>query len=238
MTMKYETFDDGYFPTRGVRIGLNGRYVFYGKSMQLKYVLEEESRENDYLENYDGYLGWAGTRSDEDGESGGPGPVIPDDYDDPATVKPYFSGLASFEAAFSIGENFTILPKVYLGHDSLLYNKMHARHYVAVGGFMANRYVERQIPFIGFSVGYRESSRFSLVPQLDLRYRFLRKNYATLRASTFHRADVFKELPIAFPIWAVGAEYSRQSIVGPLRVAVQWCDITHLTAYASIGFDF
>ena len=40
------------------------------------------------------------------------------------------------------------------------------------------------------------------------------------------------------PIYAFGAEYSRQSIAGPLRLAVQWCDITGLTAYASIGFDF
>ena len=236
MTMKYETFDDGYFPTRGVRIGLNGRYVFYGKSMQLKRILEEESRENDYY--YGDEFSWAGTRSDEDDESGGPGPELPDDYYDPATVKPYFSGLASFEAAFSIGEIFTILPKAYFGYNSINENKMHGRHAVSIGGFLANRYVERQIPFIGFSTGYRDIDTFTFVPQLDLRFRFLRKNYATVRASTFHRSYALYEMFDASPIWAVGAEYSRQSIVGPLRVAVQWCKITGLTAYASIGFDF
>ena len=39
-------------------------------------------------------------------------------------------------------------------------------------------------------------------------------------------------------LYAFGAEYSRQSIVGPLRFAVQWCTITGVTAYASVGFDF
>jgi outer membrane protein assembly factor BamA len=29
-TFKYDTFDDGYFPTRGIRLALDGRYVFKG----------------------------------------------------------------------------------------------------------------------------------------------------------------------------------------------------------------
>jgi hypothetical protein len=37
---------------------------------------------------------------------------------------------------------------------------------------------------------------------------------------------------------AFGGEYARQTIVGPLRFAVQWCNIGGLTAYASIGFEF
>lgn len=36
----------------------------------------------------------------------------------------------------------------------------------------------------------------------------------------------------------VGMEYARQTIIGPLRVAAQWCDISGFTLYASIGFDF
>ena len=56
----------------------------------------------------------------------------------------------------------------------------------------------------------------------------------TFRSNSFDFRDIF----IAHPIYAFGAEYSRQSIVGPLRVAVQWCNITGFTAYASIGFNF
>ena len=39
------------------------------------------------------------------------------------------------------------------------------------------------------------------------------------------------------PIYAVGLEYSRQTMVGPLRIAAQWCDITNFSVYAGIGFE-
>ena len=39
-------------------------------------------------------------------------------------------------------------------------------------------------------------------------------------------------------IWAFGAEYSRQTLVGPLRIAAQWARIFGFTMYASVGFDF
>ena len=238
-TGKYETFDDGYFPTRGVRLYLNGRYVFNGR------------RQPDYFDAWDSGNDTAGggddtavsvllrTRADEN-ESEGPGPEVPDDYEpDPRVpVKPYYSVMGSFEAAFSIGENFTVLPTLYLGYNSTESKEMNFRHYVVAGGFMANRYVERQIPFFGFANGFRSTDNIVIVPQLDLRYRFLRKNYATLRGGLFQRAFDFRDIFIAQPIYAFGAEYSRQSIVGPLRVAVQWCHITGLTAYAAIGFDF
>ena len=115
---------------------------------------------------------------------------------------------------------------------------MNLRHAVVVGGFMPGRYAERQIPFFGFPSGFRSSAIFTLVPTLDLRYRFLRKNFVTARAGMFLRDDTIKGMFQYEPVIAFGAEYARQTIVGPLRFAVQWCDISGLTAYASIGFDF
>ena len=224
--LTFDTFDDGYFPNKGIRLSLNGRYVFYGKERTEGLLVE-------YPEDPEEF---AWTRS-EDSESSG-GPEIPDDYIRAEPIKPYGSVLASAQAAFTIGGNFTILPSVYLGWNSTDNEAMHPRHAVVVGGFMANRYTERQIPFFGFSTGFRSTSRVTFVPQLDLRYRFLRKNYVTARAAMFKREDTFKGLFDVYPIYAFGAEYSRQSIVGPLRIAVQYCDITKLTFYAGIGFDF
>ena len=230
--LKYDTFDDGYFPTRGVRISLNGRYVFYGR--RLDWGLQETNLWDDTWEEEDPV---ARTRSD-DSDSDGSGPDVPDNFIRTKPVDPYGSALASFETALTIGENFTILPIVYFGWNSTTDSEMHPRHGVVVGGFMPNRYTERQIPFFGFSTGFRSTSALTLVPQLDLRYRFLRKNFITARAGMFKRDDSFEGLYRVTPIYAIGTEYSRQSIAGPLRFAVQWCDITGLTAYASIGFDF
>ena len=166
------------------------------------------------------------------------GPDVPDDFFKPTPIQPYGSAMASFEAAFSIGENFTVRPTVYAGWNSVDDSQMNIRHAVVVGGFLANRYVERQIPFFGFANGFRSTDNLTFVPQLDLRYRFLRKNYLTARAGMFIRDETLQDVWHVYPIWAFGGEYSRQSVAGPLRLAVQWCSITGLTAYASIGIDF
>ena len=233
--LKFDTFDDGYFPMRGVRLTVNGRYVFKGQ----KQSVGLQDGKGDLIEYGEETAPVTWTRSDDyDGEGGGEGPEIPDDYIKPVPIQPYGSVVASAEAAFTIGGNFTMLPSVYVGWNSVDDELMHPRHAVVVGGFMPNRYTERQIPFFGFPNGFRSTSRLTFVPQLDLRYRFLRKNFVTARAGMFMRDDSIKELLHVWPVDAFGAEYARQSIVGPLRIAVQWCDITGLTAYASIGFDF
>ena len=171
-------------------------------------------------------------------ESDEPGPQVPDEWFDAKPVSPYGSVMASCEAAFTFGERFTVLPSLYFGWNSTSYSEMHCRHGVVVGGFMPNRYTERQIPFFGFSTGFRSTSQLTVVPQLDLRYRFLRKNFITARAGMFKRDDTFRGLAYVDSLYAFGAEYSRQSIVGPLRVAVQWCTVIGFSAYASVGFDF
>jgi hypothetical protein len=73
---------------------------------------------------------------------------------------------------------------------------------------------------------------------VDLRYCFLRKNYVTARAGMFVDAYTLEDLRFTMPFWAFGAEYARQTMVGPLRVAAQWSRIFGFSMYASIGFDF
>ena len=233
-TMKFETFDDGYFPTRGVRLSANGRYVFNGRRPFLDEDFWTENLDDEVQDNPEPADGTPVDGSEDDGS----GPDVPADWDGHKPVSPYASVLASAEAAFSIGGNFTILPSVYFGWNSTYGQYMNLRHAVVVGGFMPGRYAERQIPFFGFPSGFRSSAIFTLVPTLDLRYRFLRKNFVTARAGMFLRDDTIKGMFQYEPVIAFGAEYARQTIVGPLRFAVQWCDISGLTAYASIGFDF
>ena len=243
-TFKHDTFDDGYFPTRGVRFLADGRYVFYGRKKP-SYYWDNNWEYHPDEDIDDGSQGDAAgfqfpTRAEGDTSDESEGaPDVPDDWftrRDP--VLPYFSFMGSFEAAFTIGENFTVQPAVYFGFNSLETEQMNFRHAVVVGGFLPNRYAERQIPFFGFPLGFRETAKLTLVPQLDLRYRFLRKNYATARAGVFLRDSSFEFMFLGSQVYAFGAEYARQTIIGPLRVAVQWCDITGFTTYASIGFTF
>ena len=216
--LKYDTFDDGYFPTKGFRFSLDGRYVFKGYSIDL---------------DKDAYY-------HDEGDTLTEGGIVPN----------YFSTAGSLEAAFSLGKNFTILPSLRMGFylTKGFYKNyvdapapevlMNPKHVVTFGGFMANRYTERQMPFFGHPSAYRNALPISAIGQLDLRYRFLRKNYVTLRGGFIADTYFFKDLLTAYPLWAVGTEYSRQTMVGPFRLALQWESVDGLSLYASIGFDF
>ncbi|MCR5277600.1 MAG: patatin-like phospholipase family protein [Bacteroidales bacterium] len=219
-TLKYDTFDDGYFPTKGVRLSLDGRYVFTGHSHQLD---DDPDLWHD------------------DGAVTTPGGKVP----------AYFSTAASAETAFSIGSHFAILPSLrvgwygtvkdmgYGGVDSPVPSDfMHLPHIVTFGGFMANRYTERQLPFFGAPSAYTMVAPFSFVAQVDLRYCFLRKNYITLRSAVENDAYVVKSLFSNTPLMALGVEYARQTMVGPLRIAAQLGPILGFCMYASVGFDF
>ena len=215
--LKFDTFDDGYFPTRGVRFSSKARFVFKGYSYDL-----DPDNHNYYIE------------------------------DDPTTteggkVPSYITSSVSFEAAISMGNHFTVLPKLYAGAyhpfgvDYHLHNPadyLCPWHEVTVGGFMADRYTENQLPFFLWPVGYRRSARFSGMAQVDLRYCFSRKNYISARTGLFIRADELESFFSYGRFWAYGVEYARQTIVGPFRLAAQWGKVSGFSLYASIGFDF
>ena len=213
---KFDTFNDGYFPTRGVRIGLKGRYVFKGYSSYLDpdAPIWREA--------------WATTTE------GG-------------KVPQYLTTMGSLEAALSIGEHFTVLPKLYAGwyrpfgvnlreYSPLPF--VNIRHVVTVGGFIPDRYTENQIPFFIWSNGYRETFGVSTLGQLDLRYGFGRKNYITVRGGVFSDIYSLDTFSAEDMMWGVGAEYARKTLVGPLKIAAQWGREFGASVYASIGFDF
>ena len=201
-TFKIDTFDDGYFPTRGVRFCLDGRYNFKGYTIDL----------DPNIEHPEGYI------TTEDG-----------------SVPLYASVLAGVQGAVSF-DDLTLLPSLYAGWNSMDKSYMNPKHAVTFGGFMSNRYVERQIPFFGYATGFRYGYNYVVTPQLDLRYRFGGKNYLTARAGLLWNALELKDLTHA-PVQAYGLEYSRKTAVGPLRIAAQYCNESGITLYAGIGFD-
>lgn len=138
--------------------------------------------------------------------------------------------LTSLEGAFSIGSHFTILPKIHFGWYGV--------PLVTIGGFLPNRYTERQIPYFGFATGFRDCLPISLAGQMDLRYCFAGKNFVTARAGMFIDSFQWKDFFQMGKYPAYGLEYARQTMVGPLRVAVQWGEFSGFSAYASVGFDF
>ncbi|MBP5637038.1 MAG: hypothetical protein J6X25_05955, partial [Bacteroidales bacterium] len=197
--MRIDTFNDGYFPTKGFQFSVNSRL------------------------NLDGYSADLNARGlTEEGE-----------------VPGYIAATARMSAAFTLFQNFTIQPTLNIGWNSNPSYEMNPKHAVVVGGHIAARHLENQIPFFGFATRYQFCQTYCTAGQLDLRYCFSRKNFVTVRAGLFHQSDRVLDYfinPLA--AWAVGAEYARQSVVGPIKFAAQWCDNTGFSVYASLGFDF
>ena len=180
--VQIDTFNDGYFPTRGFRFLADCRYCF-----------------------------------------------------NPS----YWSNFTSLEIAYTPVDNFTIAPAFFAGWNSISPELMNPRHVVAVGGIKAGRYLEHQMPFFGFSSGFTRCDYLSGTATLDMRFRFARKNFITLRGGLFQDSPSYKEfLKSRITAWAAGVEYARQSILGPIRIGAQWCDLTGFSGSMSVGFDF
>ena len=180
--VRVDFFDDGYFPSRGFRFLLDGRYCF----------------------------------------------------------KPsYWSNFTSLEIALSPFEDFTLQGAIFSGWNSIDPTQMNPRHVVAVGGIRAGRYLDHQMPFFGFASGFMVCNSLSGSATLDMRYRFARKNFVTLRGGLFQDSpsyEVFFTQPVS--AWAAGIEYARQAILGPIRIGAQWCNLTGFSASMTVGFDF
>lgn len=197
--MRIDTFDDGYFPTKGVQFVLDGRYTFSGYDRNL--IIREIA--------------------------------------ETAEVPAYASVYSSLSAALSPARWFTIQPSLYAGWNSVNANFMFLKHTVGVGGTLAGRYTEHQMPFFGFAAGYKTCKKISGVSLLDLRFRFADKNFITARGGVFQEGQDFDEFFLTPPAaFAVGLEYARQTIAGPLKVGAQWCNSRGFSVSASIGFDF
>jgi len=199
---KYDTLDDGYFPNKGFRVGLNARYVFSGYST--------------YLES-------------------------PDDVHEveEGPVSPYFSGRFDVTAAIPLSPKLTVQPSVYLGYASNFSGRMHLMHRMAAGGTQASRYLENQIPFFGFSTGFHQMEKLIATGQLDIRYQFSHVNYMTLQGGVLRNssgfATLFKDPAEAY---AVGLEYGRKTVAGPLRLGLHWCNDGGFGATLSFGMVF
>ncbi|MBR3285100.1 MAG: patatin-like phospholipase family protein [Bacteroidales bacterium] len=201
--MRYDTFNESYFPTKGLRVSLDTRYVFDGYSI--------------YME-------------DEDTEAG-------ESYE--SDVLPYSVGVANASFALPLGSRLVLQPTMYFGWQTEYPGHMNFIHTLGVGGMMAGRYIDNQIPYFGFNTGFQACGSFVLSTQVDLRYRINHKNFFTLRAGMFQDKDRLVELVNTKPTgYAFGAEIGQKTILGPFRLGVQWCSIRGFSVSGSIGFYY
>ena len=111
-----------------------------------------------------------------------------------------------------------------------------------MGGSLAGRYLEQQMPFFGINNAAAMSNILGIA-RADLRFKVSSNNYITAIYNYALTTDRFK----GFLEWkdkvqdyhGFGLQYTYNSIVGPLSFNVHWSDYTEkVGAYVSLGFDF
>ena len=151
---------------------------------------------------------------------------------------PDFFGIVSLDGRIAVpmGPRFSLIPQGMLrflfGDDiPILYANV-------LGGDMAGRYVDQQIPFIGInSAAYRSNCLFML--RSDLRYELLPDNYLTATVNYARDFDDFDNFESGTDTFGFGLGYAYNSIVGPLKVNIHWSTLTRQVGlYFSLGYNF
>ncbi len=199
---RLETLDDGYFPSKGFRGGVDARYVFGGYSI----YMEEE---RDYVDPYEG------------------------------PVKPYAALILDATGAIPIGPHLTVQPMFYAGWNSIYYGQMNMIHSLSAGGTLAGRYMDYQMPFFGYSTTFRLLENFAAMARVDLRWELGHVNYLSLQNAVLQDsrtfAGMFKD---PLKAYAVGLEFGRKTVAGPLQAGIHWCTDGGIGLTLSYGLVF
>ncbi len=138
------------------------------------------------------------------------------------------------------GDRFAFIPSVNIRY--LIGDEVPVPFTNTIGGSMAGRYLDQQIPFIGIN-NAAAMQKILGVARTDWRFKLLKNNYLTAIANyalTCDEISEFKNLGEGVTdYFGCGVQYTYNSIVGPLSFNVHWSSYTHnFGLYLSLGFDF
>ena len=168
-----DTFNDGYFPTRGVNAGISYAWTFGG-----------------FPHHVDGFH------------------TLQADAKVVMKVGNIFAFIPSFNARFLFGEE---IPMPFFN---------------AVGGSLASRYVDQQIPFIGLT-NLSVMKNILTVFRTDYRFKIVKNHYVTGIVNYARDCDYLMH-------YVDGAGY-----FGPIKFNVHWSNLTnHVGVYLSAGYNF
>lgn len=180
-----DTFDDGYFPTRGFKAGLSYQWTFAGGPNKVR---------NFHVVGAEGKV------------------VIP--------CGKVFSLIPSFDFRFLLGRD---VPVAYFN---------------AMGGTLAGRYVDQQMPFYGIT-NLSAMKNILTIYRLDMRFRLTRNNYLTGIVNYARDCDRFSEYVRGLGNFGAALEYSYDAFFGPISANLHWSDITgKFGVYVSVGYNF
>ena len=113
-----------------------------------------------------------------------------------------------------------------------------------VGGVMPDRYIDGQMPFIGFGNAY-QAGPIAATANLGLRLRLGQNLFVTATGGYFREENKLEDVitTVLPTLWGAGLEVGYNTPIGPIKVLGYWSDRFHETKYdlgmyISLGFDF
>ncbi len=180
-----DTFNDGYFPTRGVNAGVSYAWTFTG-----------------FPKHVDGFH------------------TLQTDAKVVLKVGNIFAFIPSFNARFLLGND---IPMPFFN---------------GIGGSLASRYVDQQIPFIGAN-NLSVMKNILTVFRTDYRFKVVKNHYITGIVNYVRDCDHFMHYVDGPGYLGAGLEYAYDTIFGPIRANVHWSSLTdHFGVYLSAGYNF
>lgn len=180
-----ETFDDGYFPTKGFTAGAGYSWTFAGF---------------------------------------------------PIRINRFHTVAADAKVVAPVGDVVAVLP--YFNARALFGTDIPVAYFNAIGGTIAGRYVDQQIPFIGIT-NLAAMKSILTVYGLDLRFRLARNHYLTGIVNYARDCDHFRYYGQGPGYFGAGVEYAYDTIFGPIKGNIHWSSITRKAGvYLSAGFNF
>ena len=110
-----------------------------------------------------------------------------------------------------------------------------------MGGSIAGRYLDQQIPFTGINYAAAMQNYLTVV-RTDFRFRLCKNNYITAIANyacTMAELEDFGNAHNIYGIIGAGIKYSYNSIIGPVELELHWRSRNRKAgAYLNIGLYF
>ena len=182
---RMDTFDDGYFPNRGINAGMSFIWSFAGF---------------------------------------------------PYSVRPFHAFQMDAKGVLNGEEYFSFIPSMYMrwlwGRD------VPVGFFNAIGGSLPGRYMDQQVPFIGVNHVVAMKNILTMV-RMDFRFKILNNHYLSGIVNYARDCSHMREFLEGLGNVGVGAEYSYDTIFGPISANLNWSSISKgLGLYMSVGFNF
>lgn len=157
---------------------------------------------------------------------------------DDEEFKPVPIASVDFKTVIKMGRSVALIPDIHA--RSVMRSRTNICQSNAVGGILAGRQLEQQVPFVGFSDAYIAEDQMA-VANIEFRIRAAKNIYLSAMAGYIHQAHDFEKLltSIDQDIYGFGVQAGYNTIFGPIKAHLNWSSLDKKAGfYFSAGFDF